>query len=253
MKNVQAIIKSRRTELGMTMKELADKIGVNVGTISRWESGEVANMTRKNMISLSKALNISPLALLDENPNLVSYKTLKATKLVKKPIVNLNSQALIESISRLNKEDYEIAFKVINGLLQLENNPSLSKPTITCCSYNPCPILTHEILGLVIFKSAETIQSKARIDELYNRIHCPPSLKIISRVLKKFNVSESDRAFAISLSDVILELKYLDCDGGELDKREAYLVSAITKKLISTHPEYTQKLKQEKLHGFFSY
>ena len=139
---------------------------------------------------------------------------------------------------------------MINGLLQLENNPSLSNPTITCCSHNPCPVLTHEILGMVIFKSAETIQSKAQIDELYNRIHRPPSLKIISHVLKIFNVSESDRAFAISLSDIILELKYLDCDSRDLEDREASLVSAITKKLISAHPEYTQKLKSERLYAF---
>ena len=33
------IIKQKRIELGLTMKELASKVGVSEATISRWESG----------------------------------------------------------------------------------------------------------------------------------------------------------------------------------------------------------------------
>lgn len=43
---VKEILKSRRLELGLSMKELADKVGVNEATISRWESGNIANMKR---------------------------------------------------------------------------------------------------------------------------------------------------------------------------------------------------------------
>lgn len=43
---VKDIITNRRTELGLTMKELADMVGVSEGTISRWESGEIENMRR---------------------------------------------------------------------------------------------------------------------------------------------------------------------------------------------------------------
>lgn len=35
------LIKLRRLELDMTMKELAAKVGVSEGTISRWESGDI--------------------------------------------------------------------------------------------------------------------------------------------------------------------------------------------------------------------
>lgn len=37
------LIKMRRLELDMTMKELAQKVGVSEGTVSRWESGDIAN------------------------------------------------------------------------------------------------------------------------------------------------------------------------------------------------------------------
>lgn len=53
------LIKAKREELGMTMKELAEKVGVSEGTVSRWESGEIANMRRDKIFKLAKALNIS--------------------------------------------------------------------------------------------------------------------------------------------------------------------------------------------------
>lgn len=58
--NVKDIIREKRLALGMTMKEVADKVGVSEATISRWESGEIANMRRSAIFSLAKALNISP-------------------------------------------------------------------------------------------------------------------------------------------------------------------------------------------------
>lgn len=72
MKPVKDIIKSKRLELGMTMKELAQKVGVSEGTISRWESGEISNMRRNVIVSLAKALNTTPAVLMgwtEPDPN----------------------------------------------------------------------------------------------------------------------------------------------------------------------------------------
>lgn len=53
-------LKNRRLELGMTMLELSKKVGVSEATISRWESGDIANMKRDKIIRLANALNVSP-------------------------------------------------------------------------------------------------------------------------------------------------------------------------------------------------
>ena len=66
--NVKDIIRERRVTLGLTMKEVADKVGVSEATISRWESGEIANMRRGAISSLSKALNISPNEIMGWDP-----------------------------------------------------------------------------------------------------------------------------------------------------------------------------------------
>ena len=55
---IKDIIKQRRTELDMTMKQLADKVGVTEGTVSRWESGNIANMKRNKVALLSQVLDI---------------------------------------------------------------------------------------------------------------------------------------------------------------------------------------------------
>lgn len=57
---IKDVLRNRRIEMGFTMKELADMVKVNEGTISRWESGEIANMRRDKIKALADALRISP-------------------------------------------------------------------------------------------------------------------------------------------------------------------------------------------------
>ena len=60
-------LKQRRIELNLTMAEVAKK--VSEATISRWESGDIANMRRDKIVLLSKALKVSPSFImgLDDN------------------------------------------------------------------------------------------------------------------------------------------------------------------------------------------
>lgn len=60
MNEIKDILKNKRRELGYTMKYVADKVGVSEATISRWESGEIQNMRRNNIVALSKLLELSP-------------------------------------------------------------------------------------------------------------------------------------------------------------------------------------------------
>ena len=57
---VKELIYNRRTSLGLTMKQLADMVGVSEGTISRWESGDIENMRRDKINALAVALHVSP-------------------------------------------------------------------------------------------------------------------------------------------------------------------------------------------------
>lgn len=64
MDQVKDIIRTKRESLGLTMKEVAKKVGVSEGTISRWESGDIQNMRRDKIVALAKALELSPAVIM---------------------------------------------------------------------------------------------------------------------------------------------------------------------------------------------
>lgn len=60
MFNIGNYLADRRISLGYTQKEIASMVGVTEATISRWESGTIANMRRDKINLLASALNTTP-------------------------------------------------------------------------------------------------------------------------------------------------------------------------------------------------
>ena len=60
MMEIRHILRNRRNELGLTMQEVARAVGVREATVSRWESGNIANMGRDRIASLAKVLQVNP-------------------------------------------------------------------------------------------------------------------------------------------------------------------------------------------------
>lgn len=58
-------LKDRRKELDLTMLEVATRTGVSEATVSRWESGDIANMRRDKIVLLANALEVSPAFIMD--------------------------------------------------------------------------------------------------------------------------------------------------------------------------------------------
>lgn len=54
--DVGTFLKERRKELGLTLKEVANYVGVSEGTVSRWETGAIGNMRRDKIGKLAKVL-----------------------------------------------------------------------------------------------------------------------------------------------------------------------------------------------------
>ncbi len=53
-------LKERRISLGYTQAYVAKLVGVSESTISRWESGNIANMKRSYIVAYANALRLSP-------------------------------------------------------------------------------------------------------------------------------------------------------------------------------------------------
>ena len=53
-------IKHLRAEQGLTLEEVAKKVGVGKSTVRKWETGMIANMKRDKIALLADALNTTP-------------------------------------------------------------------------------------------------------------------------------------------------------------------------------------------------
>ena len=64
--DLRHVIKTRRTELGLTLDQVAEKVGVSIATLQRYESGEIDiyNVHLKKIEKLAKALEVSPAFLM---------------------------------------------------------------------------------------------------------------------------------------------------------------------------------------------
>ena len=58
------VLKKRRSELGYTLLEIADKMGVSEATVQRWESGNIKSLRQGRISQLSEILCVSPAYLM---------------------------------------------------------------------------------------------------------------------------------------------------------------------------------------------
>ena len=62
--NMDNRLYERRKELGLTLEEVGNIVGVSKSTVKKWESGYIENMKRDKISLLAKALKVSPLYIM---------------------------------------------------------------------------------------------------------------------------------------------------------------------------------------------
>lgn len=92
---IKDIIRKRREELSLTYEQLGNMIGVGKSTVRKWETGMIENMRRDNIVSLAKALNISPAVLMGWDESNIENNIELSTK----------EKTLIENFNKLDAED----------------------------------------------------------------------------------------------------------------------------------------------------
>ena len=61
---MDSFIKTRRKELGITLEEIGNYVGVSKATVQRWETGSISNMRRDRIKKLSEILQVNAEMLL---------------------------------------------------------------------------------------------------------------------------------------------------------------------------------------------
>ena len=99
------LLKNRRMELSLTQRQVANQVGVTEATVSRWESGDIDNMRRDKIASLTNALRVSPLLIMriDDTENF--YKP-----------VNSDELELLDDYREVNAEDKSMVRSVLKRL-----------------------------------------------------------------------------------------------------------------------------------------
>ncbi len=72
--SIADVIKRRRKDLGITLKQIANKVGVSEATVQRWETGAIPNIRFSRIEKLAAALQISIEELMGVEPLRKSYR-----------------------------------------------------------------------------------------------------------------------------------------------------------------------------------
>jgi repressor LexA len=64
MSDISRILKTKRKEMGLTLAQIADRMGVSEATVQRWESGNIKSLRYERIEPLSKILQVSPSVLM---------------------------------------------------------------------------------------------------------------------------------------------------------------------------------------------
>ena len=64
MTELSSVLKRRRKELGLTLAQIADAMGVAEATVQRWESGNIKSIRHEKIGKLAELLNVNPAELM---------------------------------------------------------------------------------------------------------------------------------------------------------------------------------------------
>lgn len=86
-------LKQRRKELGLTLEQVGQSVGVGKSTIRRWENGLITNIGSDKILLLAKALKVSPSFILGDND-------------IHDPLIDFDDRELIDKLLKDNLPAY---------------------------------------------------------------------------------------------------------------------------------------------------
>lgn len=95
-KEIGSLLRERRIELGLTMKQVGAACDVSESTISRWETGEIDNIKRGSIYLLSKVLflPINTILGIQTDEQIISAEIINKRREIINSLEDLNVQEL---------------------------------------------------------------------------------------------------------------------------------------------------------------
>ena len=115
-KDIREKIRTRRKELGLSLEEVAKKVGVTKATVHRWETGVISNMGIDKANLLADILKLNPLELLGRD----NQKNDPISQLTKKEKLNyeefMEQSKFFFNDENVSEEDKELFFKSLQEI-----------------------------------------------------------------------------------------------------------------------------------------
>ena len=88
MEKLSIILKKRRKELGLTLAQIAEMMGVSEATVQRWESGNIKSIRYEKMDRLAEILRVNPAAFMGwDDSDTLSVNVAPISAMKKIPLV----------------------------------------------------------------------------------------------------------------------------------------------------------------------
>jgi len=116
---IKDVIKERRIELGLTLEQVAEKVGTSKQTIQRYETGIIANIPSDKIEALAAVLQTTPQHIMgwdieDDIPDTYFDDDVKAIamELYKRPELKV----LFRTTTKVSSDDLKIVQTLVDGL-----------------------------------------------------------------------------------------------------------------------------------------
>lgn len=150
---IKDILSKRRKELGLTLEDVGNIVGVGKSTVRKWETGDIENMKRDKIALLAKALKISPLVIMgwEEPPKSIQELT-------------NNEEILLKDFSKLNDLGQHEATKRVEELTHIDKYKKYKERDL---QYPEVKENNYEFNGLMVAESNDdhlTLNAAHRIE-----------------------------------------------------------------------------------------
>lgn len=113
IKELGSRIRQRRQSLDITLKQVAEQIGVQEATVQRYESGNIKNIPYDKIVLISEALKCSPAYLMGWEDNLTKSSADLITDI-------LTDAELLSYIKKISQLPQSMRYKVYGYIDSLE-------------------------------------------------------------------------------------------------------------------------------------
>ena len=118
----------RRKELGLTLEEVGDAVGVGKSTVRRWENGMIRNMGRDKIAALAKVLQMNPVEFvpgdfyMNNTPTkdgvYTTIEQLSSGTLIQVMHKNPRLGLLFDKTSKMSEEDVDFMLQMADRILK---------------------------------------------------------------------------------------------------------------------------------------